>query len=177
MHFHPLTIGETARPIKHLSPRDTSASRPATPPPLHYPVQPLDPDFERKVADSASRQPFLQTIGARLTNIAPGAVEFTLPFRSDLTQQHGFVHAGVIATLADVASGYAAYSLMPPGAEVLTVEFKLNLLQPARGDSFVASARVLKAGKTLTVASCDVFAVSDGSRSLIATMLATIFRK
>src|SRR5690348_3280489 len=103
-----------------------------------------------QVRPSAAQQAFLKLIGAELTRVAPGEIEFALAYREDLTQQHGFVHGGVITTIADVACGYAALTLMPEGSEVLSVEFKLNLLRPAAGNRFIARARVLKPGKTLT---------------------------
>jgi uncharacterized protein (TIGR00369 family) len=130
-----------------------------------------------KVRTSAAQQEFLKLIGAELTRLAPGEVEFSLPYREDLTQQHGFVHGGVITTIADVACGYAAYSLMPEGSEVLSVEFKINLLRPAAGTRFIARARVLKPGKTLTVAQADVFAITEEGEKQVATMLATMIRK
>lgn len=114
-------------------------------------------------------------IGAELSRVEPGIVEITLPYRADLTQQHGYLHAGIVATIADSACGYAAYSLMPPNSEVLSVEFKVNLLRPAKGDMFLAVAEVVKSGKTLTVVSADVFGVDhEGKRELIATMLGTM---
>ena len=117
----------------------------------------------------------MQLIGAELGQIEPGLVEIKLPYRSDLTQQHGYLHAGVVSTIADTASGYAAFSLMPPASEVLSVEFKVNLLRPARGEHFVARAEVVKAGKTLTVVRADVFAVSkERQHELIATMQGTM---
>ena len=133
-----------------------------------------EPDFATRVARDAAKQEFLNRIGATLTKVAPGVAEFTMPFRDDLTQQHGFVHAGVITTLADVACGYSAYSLMPADSEVLTVEFKVNLLRPAAGQYFVARGRVLKAGKTLTVSAADVFAFAEDKERHVAAMLATI---
>jgi uncharacterized protein (TIGR00369 family) len=126
---------------------------------------------------SASSQGFLNLIGARLTHVAPGEAEFTIPFRPDLTQQHGFVHAGVVTTIADVACGYAAYTLMPEGSEVLSVEFKVNLLRPAVGSSFITRARVIKPGKTLTVCQADVFAITAAGEKLIAVMTSTIIRR
>ncbi len=117
----------------------------------------------------------MRLIGAELSLLEPGIVEITLPYRVDLAQQNGYVHAGIVTTIADSAAGYAAYSLMPAGAEVLSVEFKVNLLRPARGKSFLARAEVIKPGRTLTVARADVFGVADsGDRALVATMLATI---
>ena len=109
-------------------------------------------------------------IGGELTRVEPGVVEITLPYRTDLTQQDGFVHAGIIATIADSACGYAAYSLMPPESEVLAVEFKVNLLRPANGKLFVARAEVIKPGRTLTVVRADVVATSGEERQLVATM-------
>ena len=114
-------------------------------------------------------------IGAELTHVEPGKVEITLPFRQDLTQQDGYVHAGIITTIADSACGYAAYSLMPPNSAVLSVEFKINLMRPAMGKKFVAIADVLKAGKTLTVVRADVTAhTHDSEIQLIAAMQATM---
>lgn len=129
------------------------------------------------VHSSAASQGFLNLIGARLTHVAPGEAEFTIDFRDDLTQQHGFVHGGVITTIADVACGYAAYTLMPEGSEVLSVEFKVNLLRPAVGSSFRARARVLKPGATLTIVQADVFATMPDGEKQVAVMLATIIRR
>ena len=117
----------------------------------------------------------MRVIGAELSLLEPGIVEITLPYRADLAQQNGYVHAGIVTAIADSAAGYAAYSLMPAGAEVLSVEFKVNLLRPAQGKSFLARAEVIKPGRTLTVARADVFGVAEsGDRELVATMLATI---
>ena len=101
-------------------------------------------------------------------------MEITLPYRQDLTQQNGYLHAGVVTTIADSACGYAAYTLMPVGSGVLSVEFKVNLLRPAQGETFVARAEVIKAGKTLTVVRADVFAITGDARELIATIQGTI---
>ena len=116
----------------------------------------------------------MQTIGAVLETVAAGRAEISLPFRSDLTQQHGYLHAGVVATIADSACGYAAYSLMPADVSVLTVEYKINLLAPAVGDRFIARATVIRPGRTLTVVEADVFASVQGEERRTATMLATI---
>jgi uncharacterized protein (TIGR00369 family) len=137
-------------------------------------MTPSDPTFEARVRRSFGAQRFMATLGAALARVAPGEVEIRLPFRADLTQQHGFLHAGAMATIADSACGYAALTLMPAGAAVLTAEFKVNLLAPGEGDAAVARARVLKAGRTLTVCAADVFAVREGQERLVATMLATI---
>src|SRR5256886_14312654 len=104
----------------------------------------------------------MATIGAHLTGVAPGAIDIELPYRGDLTQQHGFLHAGVITIIADSACGYAALSLMPAKASVLTVEYKVNLLAPAAGERMIARGRVMKPGKTLTVCTADVVAVDGG---------------
>jgi uncharacterized protein (TIGR00369 family) len=116
----------------------------------------------------------MQAIGASLSRVVPGEVEIVLPFREDLTQQHGFLHAGIVSTIADSACGYAAYSLMPADAAVLTVEYKVNFLSPAQGDRMIARARVTKAGRTVTVCTCDVVSVEDGQERIVATMLGTI---
>lgn len=135
-----------------------------------------NPLFAEEIKQSFAQQSIMTLIGAELNLVEPGVVEIALPYRSDLAQQHGYLHAGIVTTIADSAAGYAAYSLMPAGAEVLSVEFKVNLLRPARGKSFLARAEVIKPGRTLTVARADVFAIAEsGARELVATMLATIF--
>lgn len=141
-------------------------------PTLHR--QPRDPAWSERVRGSFARQTIMKTIGASLVRVAPGEVEIELPFRDDLCQQHGFLHAGVVTALADSACGYAALSLMPPSAAVLTVEFKVNRLAPARGDRFVARGRVLRPGRTLTVCSADVLAVADGRERPVVAMLTTM---
>lgn len=135
---------------------------------------PADTDFEARVRQSFARQLVMRTIGATLLSVAPGEVTIELPFREDLTQQHGYLHAGIVTTVVDSACGYAAMSLMPPGAEVLSVEFKINLLSPAKGESLVARAGVKRAGRNITVCAGDAFAVSEGREKLVATMLATM---
>lgn len=136
--------------------------------------EPQNPDFEAAVRESFARQRVMARIGARLISVSAGEVEIELPFHRDLTNQHGFVHAGIVTMIADNACGYAALSRMPPQAAVLTVEYKTNFLAPALGERLVACGRVHKAGRTITVCSGDVFAVADGKRSLVATMLATM---
>jgi uncharacterized protein (TIGR00369 family) len=135
---------------------------------------PQDPAYEARVRASFERQRFMQTIGAQLVRVAPGEVDVELPVREALTQQHGFLHAGVLATVADSACGYAALSLMPTGAAVLSVEFKINLLAPAAGDRVVARGRVIRAGKTVTVCWGEVTAHDGTSERLVATMVATM---
>ena len=138
-------------------------------------MKPLNPSFAADVERSFARQPIMNLLGARLTLVEPGVVEITLPYRADLTQQHGYLHAGVVTTIADSACGYAACTLMPAGSEVLSVEFKVNLLRPAQGETFVARAEVIKAGKTLTVVRADVGAIAgNADRELVATMQGTM---
>lgn len=128
--------------------------------------------FVDEVRQSFGKQTIMDLIGASLTTVEPGVIEITLPYRADLTQQHGYVHAGILTAIADTACGYAAYTLMPPESDVLAVEFKVNLLRPAKGELFVARAEVLKPGKTLTVVRADV--TVEGL--LIATMQGTMMR-
>jgi uncharacterized protein (TIGR00369 family) len=116
----------------------------------------------------------MSTLGARLTRVAPGEVQIELPFREQLTQQHGFLHAGAVASILDSACGYSALTLMPAGTAVLTAEYKVNLVAPASGEAVIARAAVLKAGRTLTIVRGDAFAVQGGREKLVATMLATI---
>jgi uncharacterized protein (TIGR00369 family) len=118
---------------------------------------PVARDFDVRVRASFAHQRVMETIGATLTRVESGEVEITLPHRGDLTQQHGFIHAGIVATILDSACGYAAFSLMAADDAVLTVEYKINLLRPAGGDLLIARARFVKAGKTLTVRAGDVF--------------------
>jgi len=138
-------------------------------------MNPINPSFAEDVAGSFAQQPIMNLIGARLSLVEPGVVEITLPYRADLTQQHGYLHAGVVATIADSACGYAAFTLMPAGSNVLSVEFKVNLLRPAQGVEFVTRAEVIKAGRTLTVVRADVFGIDDkAGRELVATMQGTM---
>jgi uncharacterized protein (TIGR00369 family) len=137
--------------------------------------EPRDPGWERKVRDSFARQTAMTTIGARLKALRPGHCEIELPYRADLCQQHGYLHAGYTTMIADTAAGYAAYSLMPPGSSVLTVEFKVNLMAPGEGERFIARGRVKKPGRTLTVVEADVIADHRGKQVTMASMLATMF--
>jgi uncharacterized protein (TIGR00369 family) len=133
-----------------------------------------DPEFATRVRLSFGEQRVMATIGASLGTVAPGSVDVILPFRDDLTQQDGFLHAGIIAAVADSACGYAAHSLMPATARVLSIEFKLNLLAPAVGERFEARGRVIRAGRTVTVCRADVVAVTGGTEKLVATMTGTM---
>jgi uncharacterized protein (TIGR00369 family) len=133
-----------------------------------------DPLFESRVRASFERQHFMATIGARLLRVEPGEVDVEIAMRDDLVQQHGFLHAGVLASAADSACGYAALSLMPAGAAVLSIEFKTNLLAPATGDRIVARGRVIRAGRTVTVCWADVTAYTADRERLVATMVGTM---
>jgi len=134
----------------------------------------INPSFADEIKQSFAKQTIMGLIGAELTRVEPGLIEIRLPYRADLAQQHGYLHAGIVTTIADSACGYAAYSLMPPNSEVLSVEFKVNLLRPAKGETFSAVAEVVKSGKTLTVVRADVFAIDRERRDLVATMLGTM---
>ena len=136
-----------------------------------------DPEFVERVKASFSRQAFMSTLGAELVRVEMGEVDIALPFRGDLTQQHGFHHAAATAAIADSACGYAALSMTPAGSEVLTIEFKVNLFRPALGKSFLAKGRVVKPGKTILVTQGDVYALSDKGSTLIATITATLMRQ
>lgn len=135
---------------------------------------PPDPMFESRVRASFARQQVMHTLGASLTLVAPGVVEIALPFHRDLTQQHGFLHAGIIGTILDSACGYAAFSLMPTDKAVLSVEYKINLLAPAKGQNFIAKAQVIKTGRNLTVCTGEAFAYDQEKSKLVATMTATM---
>jgi uncharacterized protein (TIGR00369 family) len=132
------------------------------------------PDFAARVRGSFARQRVMATIGAVLESVEEGRVSIRLPFRADLTQQHGFLHAGVIASVADSACGYAALSLMPPDAGVLSIEFKVNMLAPAKGDSIIARAEVIRPGRNIMVCRADVHAVIGADEKLCAAMQGTM---
>jgi len=135
---------------------------------------PRNPDYEAAVRGSFARQGLMRTLGASLAAVGPGRVEIVTDYRDDLGQQHGFFHGGVIGAIADSAGGYAAFSLMPPDSNVLTVEYKMNIVAPGKGERLVARGEVIRPGRTLTVSRTDVFAVDDGAETLCATMLQTL---
>lgn len=137
-------------------------------------MQPQNPDFVQAVQRSFAKQNMMALIGARLTKIEAGYVEISLPFKAGLTQQHGFLHAGVVTTIADSAGGYAAFSLMPADATVLSIEFKINLLRPAAGELFIAKARVLRAGKQISVCQSEVEALKGDEAKVCAVMQMTM---
>lgn len=136
--------------------------------------EPRDPQYQARVRGSFDNQPVMQTIDASLTSVEPGRVVIELPYHSRLTQQDGFIHAGISSTIMDSACGYAAFSLMPADAEILTVEFKINLLAPAMGEKFRAIGEVRKPGKSISVAEANLYALDGSSEKLIATMTGTL---
>lgn len=145
----------TARPAKHV-------------------FSPRNPDWEAAVRGSFARQQVMRLIGAGMGALAPGHCEIRLPYRADLTQQNGYFHAGITSTIVDSAGGYAGLTLMPTGADVLTVEFKLNLLAPADGELLVAEGQVLKSGRNLVIARGEVYAIRNGQATHCATMQQTL---
>jgi uncharacterized protein (TIGR00369 family) len=136
--------------------------------------EPRHPDFEARVRASFARQAAMHTLGATLAMVKPGQVEITLPWAEPLTQQHGFLHAGMVATALDSACGYAGFSLMAADAAVLTIEFKINLLAPAQGQSFRMVGTVIKPGRTVTVCEGHAWAIDGGQEKLVATMGCTL---
>lgn len=136
--------------------------------------EPRDPDFKSRVTQSFSEQMVMQTINASLLAVEPGRVEIELPYQGELTQQDGFIHAGISATILDSACGYAAFTLMPAEARILTIEFKINLLAPAAGETFRAIGKVRKPGRSVFVAEAELHASLDGSDRLVATMTGTL---
>ena len=135
-----------------------------------------DPDYEERIRASFKRQMFMDFIGATLAHVRPGYCEIHVPYKKELSQQHGFFHGGVIGTLADNAGGYAAYTLMPADSSILTVEYKLNLLAPGSGDLLIARGQVVKPGRTLTVCRSDVAVVKDGQEKLCAIATVTLMQ-
>ena len=136
--------------------------------------EPQDPAFAERVRASFAKQGAMHTIGATLEELAPGHAVIGVPWQQGLTQQHGFLHAGMVATALDSACGYAASTLMPVDAGVLTIEYKINLLAPAQGRRFRMEGAVVKPGRTITVAEGRAYALHDGGEKLIATMTATL---
>ena len=139
-------------------------------------MKPVDDDYERRTRASFARQPAMATIGIAIEEVAPGRVVLSMPYRAELTQQHGFQHAGIVATGLDTACGYAAFTLMPADAGVLTIEFKVNLLAPARGPLLTFEGKVTKPGRTISVVDGRAWesAAGGAERKLVATMTATL---
>lgn len=137
--------------------------------------QAADPKFRERVGSSFARQRAMTTLGIEMLRVEAGAIELAMGYDAAYTQQHGFVHAGIIAAALDSACGYAAFSLMPADAAVLTVEFKINLVAPAKGERFVFRANVVKPGRTLTICEARAFALDEGgAQRLVATMTGTL---
>jgi len=137
-------------------------------------MEPRDPQWQEKVRDSFARQKVMTLIGAELVEVGPGRCEIHLPFRDDLTQQNNYFHAGIVSTLVDSAGGYAGFSLMPAGSDVLTVEYKLNLLAPGEGERLIAIGEVIKSGRNLVITRGEVYAVNNGRSIHCATMQQTL---
>jgi uncharacterized protein (TIGR00369 family) len=135
---------------------------------------PPDPEYAARVKSSFDRQGAMRLIGARIADLGPGYCAIELPFRRDLTQQHGYIHAGIVSAIADSAGGYAGFTLFPSDSSVLTVEYKLNLLAPAAGERLIAEAEVLKPGRTLAITRGEVYAETAGKRTLCAVMQQTL---
>jgi uncharacterized protein (TIGR00369 family) len=133
-----------------------------------------DPEYQARVRASFERQEAMKTLRIEIVRLEPGDIELAMPYSDCYTQQHGFVHAGIVATALDSACGYAAFSLMPADAAVLTVEFKINLVAPAKGERFLFGARVVKAGRTITVCEGRAVAVGAEGEKLVATMTGTM---
>lgn len=135
---------------------------------------PRDPEYASRVRDSFGRQAAMAELAVTIAGLEPGRIELRFPFDRRYTQQHGFLHAGIVTTVLDSACGYAAYSLMPPGVGVLSVELKVNFLAPAAGEVFLASAEVIRPGRTITVCQGIVTALQAGDATAVAAMQATI---
>lgn len=135
---------------------------------------PADENYREKVEKSFDRQQAMETIGISLEKVEPGRVVLNMPYNEAYTQQHGFVHAGILSTALDSACGYAAFSLMPEEAAVLSIEYKVNLLAPAKGEKFIIKGQVLKAGKTVTVCQAEAYSVNGGEKKLVAQMTGTM---
>lgn len=136
--------------------------------------EPKDPDFRQRVTRSFDEQAVMKILNARLVAVEPGEVQIEIPYQPSLTQQDGFIHAGISSTIMDSACGYAAFTLMPSEARVLTIEFKINLLAPAAGERFCAHGRVRKPGRSVFVSEGELYAHADGEDKLVATMVGTL---
>lgn len=135
---------------------------------------PFDPAYDQRVRDSFANQAVMTTLGVRLTDLGPGRCELRMPFRADLTQQDGFLHAGIVTTVSDSAAGYAAYTLMPADSSVLSIEYKQNLMAPATGEVLVARGEVIRSGRTITVVVAHAFMIKDGVEKPVGLLQATM---
>ena len=141
---------------------------------MNRPFEPSDPEFRNRVSASFEAQAVMRTLNAALVTVEPGEVAIEFPYQSELTQQDGFIHAGISSTIMDSACGYAAFTLMPAGARVLTIEFKVNLLAPAAGERFRARGLVKKPGRSITVAEGELYALQGAQEKLVASMSGTL---
>ena len=132
------------------------------------------PDYDTRIRSSFGRQGAMQLLGARLLEVRPGYCAIELPYRKDLTQQHGYIHAGIVSAVVDSAGGYAGFTLFPADSSVLTVEYKLNLLAPARGERLIAEGHVVRPGRTLVITRGEVYAEAGRERTLCALMQQTL---
>lgn len=135
---------------------------------------PTDKHFKSRISSSFNRQEIMKTIGGSLVKVEPGEVHIEFNYDKSLTQQHGYIHAGIVTTVVDNACGYAAYTLMPADSEVLTIEYKVNFMSPAKGEKFKGIGRVIKHGRNLTVCTGDVVAIDGGKEKIVAIMQATM---
>ena len=134
----------------------------------------IDPNYEMRVRSNFEKQEVMKTIGANLVKMSPGEVVIEFSYDQSLTQQNGYIHAGVVTTVVDSACGYAAYTLMPADSDVLTIEYKVNFMAPAKGETFRSIGKVIRSGRTITVCTGDVVAIEDGKETVVATMQATM---
>ena len=134
----------------------------------------IDPNYKTRVRSSFEKQAVMKTIGACLVEMAPGEVVIEFSYDQSLTQQNGYIHAGIVTTVVDSACGYAAYTLMPADSDVLTIEYKVNFMSPAKGEIFRGIGKVIKSGRTITVCTGDVVTLEDGKEKVVATMQATM---
>jgi len=155
-----VTASDSVDPVSDLRLPESASAR----------FVPANADYAARVRSSFDRQGAMQLIGARLASVRPGYCAIELPYRNDLTQQHGYIHAGIVSAIADSAGGYAGFTLFPADASVLTVEYKLNLLAPAKGDRLIAEAEVVKPGRTLVITRGEVYGEDGGKRTLCAIM-------
>lgn len=137
---------------------------------------PADPNFKTKIKDSFERQKFMEFINAKLLKVEAGYCEIELPFSDNLTQQHGFFHAGIVSTIADNAAGYAAFSLMESASSILTVEFKINLMAPAKGEKLIGKSKVIKSGRTLTICQAEIYVEVGEEYKLCAVAQSTLMQ-
>lgn len=136
--------------------------------------EPRNPDYVRRVREAFAGQAMLAALGVELCRIEPGFCELQLPYRQDISQNHGYFHGGAIATLADVSGGFAGWSLLPEGMWIVTVEYKTNMVAPGRGERLIGRGRVVRAGRSLTTTEIEILAVEQGRETLCATALQTL---